>query len=719
MDFSTLLNEKQLAAVSSDAQYTRIIAGAGSGKTRVLTYRIAYLVANLTVAPEAILAITFTNKVAKEMLQRATTLVPDIAHRLKIMTYHSFAARFLRSEIHHLGYPRSFTILDDEDQLKIVKTIAVEQGYRRGDEIVKQSMRYISSNKSKGILPETINIVQEKFANEKVCLSIYQSYENKLQQMANLDFDDLLIKAIIVLQNFPDVQRRWQQKFLHILIDEFQDTNDIQHTLLNLLMTSTTSLYVVGDPDQTIYSWRGANQAIMLELDKKYPIETIILNQNYRSTQTILNLANTLIEHNHLRVKKDLFSTNKGGDPIVVNRLANHEEEARWVIQDIQKQIRERQVSLKDIVILYRANYLTLPFEKELNRLGVAYKIFGGMRFYQRKEIKDVLAYFKLLMNELDDVSFERIINVPRRGIGDKTIELLKVEALKQKLSFVQYIRNLASYTSDLKEKTMIQLTSMVAIIDRYTLTLKANDELFSESLRQYLDDMGYLQSLKEDDDEEGRLENVQTLFSDMENFIKENNEAGFEGYLENVALTSSQDELDHDEYVSLMTIHTAKGLEFDYVYVIGLNEGVFPSLRTMDEHAYLGLEEERRLCYVAFTRAKLHLSLTCSADYSFVISGNLIPSRFFKDAGISFAQVHPTTFETKRMGSIQSVSPSIPERSKPKEIFASGDRIKHEAFGIGEVLTVIDQSIIEVKFKEVGIKKLIAHHPKITKLYE
>jgi DNA helicase-2/ATP-dependent DNA helicase PcrA len=457
----------------------------------------------------------------------------------------------------------------------------------------------------------------------------------------------------------------------------------------------------------------------MLELDKKYPIETIILNQNYRSTQTILNLANTLIEHNHHRVKKDLFSTNKGGDPIVVNRLANHEEEARWVIQDIQKQIRERQVSLKDIVVLYRANYLTLPFEKELNRLGVAYKIFGGMRFYQRKEIKDVLAYFKLLINELDDVSFERIINVPRRGIGDKTIELLKVESLKQKLSFVQYIRNLASYTSDLKEKTMIQLTRMVELIDRYTLTLKANDELFSESLRQYLDDMGYLQSLKEDDDEEGRLENVQTLFSDMENFIKENNEAGFEGYLENVALTSSQDELDNDEYVSLMTIHTAKGLEFDYVYVIGLNEGVFPSLRTMDEHAYLGLEEERRLCYVAFTRAKLHLSLSCSADYSFVISGNLIPSRFFKDAGISFAQVNSTTFETKRMGSIQSVAPSIPERSKPKEIFASGDRIKHEAFGIGEVLTVIDQSIIEVKFKEVGIKKLIAHHPKITKLYE
>lgn len=718
MDFSSLLNEKQLAAVSSDAQYSRIIAGAGSGKTRVLTFRIAYLVANLNIEPESILAITFTNKVAKEMLQRATTLVPDIAYRLKIMTYHSFAARFLRSEIHHLGYPKSFTILDDEDQLKIVKTIAIEKGFRRGDDIVKQSMRYISSNKSKGILPDAIHIEQEKFVNEKVCLSFYQAYEEKLARMANLDFDDLLIKAIVILQNFPEVKKKWQLKFLHILIDEFQDTNDIQHTLLNLLMTSTTCLYVVGDPDQTIYSWRGANQSIMLDLHKKYPIETIILNQNYRSTQTILNLANTLIDHNRLRVKKDLFSTIMGGDPVVVQRLSSHEEEARWVIQDIQKQIREKKVSLKDIVILYRANYLTLPFEKELNRLKLSYKIFGGMRFYQRKEIKDVLGYFKLLINDLDDVSFERIINVPRRGIGDKTVELLKDEASKHSLSMVQYIRSISSFSTAIKDKTLTLLVHLVSLIDRYAILLKDNDELFSESLKQYLQDLGYLDSLK-DDEEEGRLENVQTLFADMENFIKDNHEAGFEGYLEIVALTSSQDDIDDDQYVSLMTIHTAKGLEFDYVYVIGLNEGVFPSIRTMDDSAYLGLEEERRLCYVAFTRAKLHLSLSCSSDYSFVINGNLIPSRFFKDAGITFANAYQPSFESNRLGSIQQTSMALHEPAKPKETYAAGDKIKHEAFGVGEVLSVIDQSIIEVKFKEVGIKKLIAHHPKITKLYE
>lgn len=716
MDFTSLLNEKQLSAVSSDAQYSRIIAGAGSGKTRVLTFRIAYLIANVNVAPEAILAITFTNKVAKEMLQRATQLIPDIAYRLKIMTYHSFAARFLRMEIHHLGYPKSFTILDDDDQLKIIKTIAVEKGFRRGDDIVKQSSRYISSNKSKGILPETIHVEQERFTNEKLCLEFYQAYEEKLQRMANLDFDDLLIKAIMILQNFPEVQKRWQHKFSHILIDEFQDTNDIQNTLLNLMMTSTTCLYVVGDPDQTIYSWRGANQSIMLDLHQKYPIETIILNQNYRSTQTILDLANTLIDHNRLRVKKDLFSTHPGGDPIVVQRLANHEEEARWVISDIQKQVREKNVSLKDIVILYRANYLTLPFEKELNRLSIAYKIFGGMRFYQRKEIKDVLAYFKLLTNDLDDVSFERIINVPRRGIGDKTIETIKSEALKEKVSLMQYIRHIASFQTSLKDKTVTLLKGMVDVIDRFTGLLQDNDELFSETLKQYLQELGYLPSLK-DDEEEGRLENVQTLFADMEFFIKENNDAGFEGYLQNVALTSSQDEIDNDHYVSLMTIHTAKGLEFDYVYVIGLNEGIFPSTRTMDDQAYLGLEEERRLCYVAFTRARLRLSLSCSSDYSFVLNGNLIPSRFFKDAGISFPNTYQRSFESNHLGSIKQPSIAVIEKPKPKEIYAIGDKIKHEAFGIGEVLNVIDQSIIEVKFIEVGIKKLIAHHPKITKL--
>jgi DNA helicase II / ATP-dependent DNA helicase PcrA len=716
MDFSSLLNDKQLRAVSSDAQYNRIIAGAGSGKTRVLTYRIAYLIGTLDVSPEAILAITFTNKVAKEMHERARQLIPEISHRLKIMTYHSFAARFLRQEIHHLGYPRSFTILDDDDQEKLIKTIAQEKGYRRGDDIVKQSYRYITGQKSKGIAPGDIRIERERFANEKLCLEFYVAYEEKLKRMFNLDFDDLLIKSIFILEQFSEVRSKWQKKFLHILIDEFQDTNDVQYRLLKLLLTDSTSLYVVGDPDQTIYSWRGANQSIILDLHHTYPIETIILDQNYRSTQTILNLANTLISHNRYRVKKDLFSTNKEGEPITHVRLTNHEEEARWVVSDISRLIRQS-VPLNQIVILYRANYLTLPFEKELNRYKIPFKIFGGMRFYQRKEIKDVLAYFKLLINDADDISFERIINVPRRGIGDVTIELIKKEAFDKKLSMLQFIKQIDLSTTMIKSKTIEQLVTMVQVIDAFHHKLNDNLEIFSEVLKQYLDKLGYFASFK-DDEEEERMENIQTLFSDMESFIKDSPTALFDDYIENIALTSSQDEIDADDYVSLMTVHTAKGLEFDYVYLIGLNEGVFPSIRTLEDDAFMGLEEERRLCYVAFTRARLKLSLTCSSDYSFVISSNLIPSRFFKDAGLVFAR--PTGQNTNnRLGSITQQTPTvtIQQEKRPVQFWTVGDKINHESFGFGEVLSVIDQSIIEVKFETMGIKKLVANHPKISKV--
>ncbi len=716
MDFSSLLNDKQLLAVSSDAQYNRIIAGAGSGKTRVLTYRIAYLIDTLHVAPEAILAITFTNKVAKEMHERARQLIPDLSYRLKIMTYHSFAARFLRQEIHHLGYPRTFTILDDDDQEKLIKTIAQEKGYRRGDEIVKQSYRYIAAQKSKGIAPSDIRIERERFTNEKLCLEFYFAYEEKLKRMFNLDFDDLLIKSIFILEQFLEVRSKWQKKFLHILIDEFQDTNDVQYRLLKLLLTEATSLYVVGDPDQTIYSWRGANQSIILDLHHTYPIETIILDQNYRSTQTILNLANALISHNRYRVKKDLFSKNKEGEPIAYVRLNNHEEEARWVISDISRLIRQS-IPLNQIAILYRANYLTLPFEKELNRYNIPYKIFGGIRFYQRKEIKDVLAYFKLLINDADDISFERIMNVPRRGIGDVTIELIKKEAFDKKLSMMQFIKQIDSSTTMIKPKTIEQLETMVSIIDEFHKKLSDNLEIFSEVLKQYLEKLAYFASFK-DDEEEERMENIQTLFSDMESFIKESPSALFDDYIENVALTSSQDDIDAEDYVSLMTVHTAKGLEFDYVYVIGLNEGVFPSIRTLEDDAYMGLEEERRLCYVAFTRARLKLSLTCSSDYSFVLSGSLIPSRFFKDAGLVFAR--PTGQNTSnRMGSITQQTPAvnIQEEKRPVQFWTIGDKINHESFGFGEVLSVIDQAIIEVKFETMGVKKLVANHPKISKV--
>ncbi len=718
MDYSKLLNSRQLEAIETPSQYVRIIAGAGTGKTRVLTYRIAYLISELQVDPHHILAITFTNKVATEMRHRALKIVPEAADKLRVSTFHSFGARFLRREITALGYPSHFTIFDEDDQEKLVKAIAVDEGYRKNDEIVKLTLQFIASHKCIGEYPQDIVIKRERFAQERECLRLFEIYEKRMQSMYALDFDDLLLKTIQILESFEDARQKWLRRIDHILIDEFQDTNDVQYRLVNLLMKPSTNLYVVGDPDQTIYTWRGANQNIILDIDKKFNMETIILDQNYRSSPTILRTANRLIDNNRLRVKKDLFSYNPDIRKVKVNRALRQVDEAAWVAREIMNLQREEASVFKfrDIAVLYRANYLTLPFEKEFNRVGMPIRIFGGMRFYQRTEIKDVVAYFRLLINKKDDVSFERIINMPRRGIGDKSIETLKKEAFEKRLSLYEYVENISEYESDLKTKSITALDKMIKTIESYRLRVFENLEAFSDILRDYIVELGYFEALK-DSDEEFRIENVQTLFDDMLSYIKDNPATGFEDYLQNIALTSAQDDIEDGDYISLMTVHTAKGLEFKHVFVIGLNEGIFPSLRTINEEAYLGLEEERRLCYVAFTRAKEGLYLSCSGDFSYVLNARLVPSRFFKEAGITFeARVASpeSLFRSSMFG--KSMGPKPPMGSAISD-WQIGDKIEHATFGTGEVTDVIDKSIIEVDFESSGKKKLIANHPSIKRV--
>jgi DNA helicase-2/ATP-dependent DNA helicase PcrA len=718
MDYSNLLNPRQLEAVTTAAQYVRIVAGAGSGKTRVLTYRIAFLIGELKVPANKILAITFTNKVANEMRQRAAKLVPEASDELRVMTFHSFCARFLRREISALGYPASFSIFDDDDQERLVKSIAVDKGLRKNDDIVKKSLNYIATHKCIGEYPDQIKFAKERFPGENDCLHFYEMYEKRLSSMFGLDFDDLLLKTIQILKSFPDVQKKWQSRIDHILIDEFQDTNDVQYNLIKLLLKSSTNLYVVGDPDQTIYTWRGANQNIILDIDKKFNMDTVILDRNYRSTQTILKTANRLIDHNRLRVKKNLYSEIDGGPEVMVTRALRQQDEAEWVIKEILKLRHDKTFRFKDVALLYRANYLTLPFEKELNRLKVPYRIFGGLRFYQRKEIKDVLAYFRLITNHKDDISFERIINVPRRGIGDKTVDILKQESQAANLGMYEYIQKISEFDSSLKTKSITSLDTMLKIVDKYRLRLFENLEAFSDILKEYIVEIGYFNELKEEDDD-GRLENVQSLFDDILSYIKDNPASGFEEYLQNVALTSAQDEIEDGDYVSLMTIHTAKGLEFRDVFVIGMNEGVFPNIRTISEDAYLGLEEERRLCYVAFTRAKERLFLSCSGDYSFILDGRLLPSRFLKEAGISFERKSDST----EMPAFTSRLSSLFKKPDPKAKFANisdwviGDKIMHTTFGLGSVTQVIDNNIIEADFESCGKKKLIANHPAIKRI--
>ncbi len=732
MNIQSQLNDKQWQAVSTLSPYVRIIAGAGSGKTRVLTFRIAHLINQHHIYPEKILAITFTNKVAKEMLQRTAQLVPDLGTRLKIMTYHSFAARFLRREIHHLGYPSAFTILDDDDQEKLIKSIAEEKGFRRGDDIVKQARKYIAEQKSQGLLPDQIRIEYERFPTEKLCLTFYETYEIKMKAMANLDFDDLLMKSIEVLERFPEVKTKWQQYFQHILVDEFQDTNDVQYHLLRLLMNANTNLYVVGDPDQTIYSWRGANPKIILDLTQSFPIETIILNQNYRSTKPILDVANKLIDHNQHRVKKDLFTEILDGKDVSYQRYFNREEEAHAVVNSIKKMIQQGQQP-RHMAILYRANYLTLPFEKALTREQISFRIFGGMRFYQRQEIKDAIAYFKLTINAKDDLSFERIINVPRRGIGDVTFQQLKNIANLRKLSLYEAAEGIDMF-ADVSAKLKTQLKPMIATIEKYKVRLMTDGLDLRFEVEQYLQELGYMKSLQESD-EEDRIENIYTLLDDLEEYLDRNQDATFLQYLENISLMSSQDEILEDNFVSLMTVHTAKGLEFDHVFVIGLNEGVFPSIRTLDDDAYLGLEEERRLCYVAFTRAKQTLSLSCASDFSFVIGGNLIPSRFFKEAGLVFKNPYqssnhatgnqPTPSFTSisspsRLGVVRPSSGDSPSSSSSRTSiqWQIGDMCHHDSFGKGSVTGIISNDIIEITFENPAqVKKLIAQHPKLNKV--
>jgi DNA helicase-2/ATP-dependent DNA helicase PcrA len=533
-----------------------------------------------------------------------------------------------------------------------------------------------------------------------------------------------LIKAIFILEKYPDILGKWRQYYRHILVDEFQDTNDVQYRLLRLLLSETTSLYVVGDPDQTIYSWRGANPSIIMDLATTFPVDTIILNQNYRSTKPILDLANRLIDVNQHRVKKDLFTELIDGQPVTHQRYFNREEEAHAVVQSIRRYLQQGKQA-KDMAILYRANYLTLPFEKALTREQLPFRIFGGMRFYQRQEIKDAIAYFKLILNSKDDLSFERIINVPRRGIGNVTFLQLKSIATTRNLSLYEASLGLAMFP-DVSSKLKVQLQPMMATIEKYRIRLQTEGIDIRLEVEAYLQELGCIKSLQESD-EEDRIENLYTLFDDLEEFLQRHDEPSFSQYLENISLMSSQDDIVEENFVSLMTVHTAKGLEYDHVFVIGLNEGVFPSMRTLDDDAYLGLEEERRLCYVAFTRAKKTLSLTCASDFSFVIGGNLIPSRFFKEAGLTFQsayrdphspQTSMVTSHPSRLGVVHASTTAIPVLSKAKIDWKIGDACVHESFGKGQVKTIISSDIVEIVFESPHqIKKLVAQHPKLKKV--
>ena len=730
MDYRTLLNEQQYKAVSTDSQYVRVVAGAGSGKTRTLTYRISYLIGEKGFRPSSILAITFTNKAASEMKQRAISLVPQAKSTLSISTFHSFCARFLRQEIDLLGFSNDFQIIDDEDQLQMIKDIAVANGFKKKDPIVKYALNFISHQKCIGNYPEDVSLNSHCLEEDKTSLKFYSIYEDQKDLMGKLDFDDLLLKTIQVLSSSKSTRDKWRNKYSNILIDEFQDTNDIQFKLVKLLMGEHTNLYVVGDPDQTIYTWRGANQNIILQFESTFRnAETIILNENYRSTQNILNAANKLISFNKKRVPKDLFTSNIKGDKVEFVSSISREAEARNVAHKIEIYSRlDPNFSYKDVAILYRAAYLTLPIEKEFMQRRLPYVIYGGIKFFQRKEIKDILAYFNLIYNKKDDLSFKRIINVPKRDIGEKTISVLEAEKQQAGLSFFEYIERIKEFDTELRTKNILALTNLINAIKDVKNKLNDNLEAYPSVLQKFIEDIGYYDYLKNDEDGEDRIDNVQTLFDDILTYVKNNPDSTFQSYLENAMLQTSQDEIKDGDFISLMTVHVAKGLEFKYVFVIGLNQGVFPSDRTTIESGEDGLEEERRLCYVAFTRAKQKLHVSCNRSYSYVLGCEGIQSQFVKESGISTQERPYVNSNQSIFNNFSStIKPASKQTSKQEAVTKSqqtngitdwkvGDLVNHEKFGKGVVIEVVDQTIVKINFDKEGVKSILSSHRMLTR---
>lgn len=720
MDYLKLLNENQLEAVTSNNQYLRIIAGAGSGKTRVLTYRISYLIGEENVFPSQILAITFTNKVAKEMKERTLNLLPFLSSNdVHIYTYHSFCANFLRRNINVLGYSRNFTILDEEDQLKLLKNVATKFGYKKGDPIVKETLSCIDKAKRNGEKLDKSSLPLKM--NGEDIFKIYEEYEKEKEENSSLDFDDLLIKTYEILNNYPEVLKKVQNKFKYVLIDEFQDTNDLQFNIIKLVVGKYNSLYVVGDPDQTIYSWRGANQNIILDLDKYFsPIKTIILNKNYRSTSNILDCANLLIDNNKDRIKKDLVSVSGKGNFVDYKVFYSDKDEAFYIGSKIFNILNiDKDSTYKDIAVLYRSNYLSLPIEQELTKRGIPYKIYGSTKFFQRKEVKDAIAYLKLASNFKDNLSFDRIINVPSRKIGEKAKLNLYSEATKKSLSYFEYINVIDSKDSSLSSKLIDTLKNFYNVVLKYSEKLNEKSEAYGVVFKKFLNEINYLNYLKEIDKDEGsdRYENVSSLFDDAIRYEKENSDETYIDYLNNVSLQTSQDEIDNSDSVSLMTVHTAKGLEFNYIFIFEFSEEVFPNRRAIDDNGISGLEEERRLAYVAFTRAKKELTITSSSGFSYVKNTYLLPSRFIKEAGLSkkISEDMFNNYNSAYENINSSLKQNVFDTRVNNIVWQIGDIAIHEKFGEGKVIK-IEGDVIEIDFEKEGKKCIIANHRMLSK---
>lgn len=733
LDTIEMLNPAQREAVEQTEGPILILAGAGSGKTRVLTTRIGYLMEVKKVKAENILAITFTNKAANEMRERVEeTLKDEDTSAMWITTFHSCCVRILRKAINKIGYNRSFVIYDSSDQLTLIKDCMKELNYSDKAMDPKFVISVISNAKDKLINPKQFREIHKGDFSKTKIADVYALYQDRLKRNSALDFDDLISKTVELFKECEDILEFYRNRFRYIMVDEYQDTSRAQYELIRLLAQGHQNICVVGDDDQSIYGWRGADIRNILEFEKDYDnVHVIKLEQNYRSTQIILDAANYLIQNNIERKRKRLWSEKKEGQSIKIQLAEDEVQEAEFIANTINMMVRAEDREYRDFSVLYRANAQARPIEDALNRNQIPYNIYGGTKFYERKEIKDLVAYLRVIQNPQDDISLKRIINVPRRGIGLKTIEKIEDRASLKEESLYSVLIDIDG-NSDISRKAKASINSFVDMMS----TFRSLKEIYpaSKMIEKVMDITGYLDELEKDKSEESqdRIENLKEFISVAMEFESKNEDTSLESFLTNVALSSEpNEEEEHADRVSLMTIHSAKGLEFPIVFLTGMEEKLFPIARAISSMQDTQIEEERRLCYVGITRAKEELFMTMTSKRTlYGRTNHSIASRFIEELPednverlnkvqkeISYSKASYNMLDKYTKKYMNSVNKSqvaqkskaiIKQKTEVEDLdnLKLGSKVHHPKFGTGTVVA-IKGSDVTIAFENKGIKTI------------
>lgn len=736
------LNPMQLKAVKAQDGPILVLAGAGTGKTRVLTTRLAHLIATGAARPWSILAVTFTNKAAREMRERVTSIIGPMAEQVWLGTFHALCAKIIRRHAELLGLQPNFTILDADDQIRLIKQLMQAEGLDDKKWPPRTLSGVIQRWKDRGLTPEKINDVEEKEFSSVRLKQIYKQYQDRLRVLNAADFGDLLLHCLTLFNENPDVLALYQNRFAYILVDEYQDTNIAQYLWLRLLAQGRRNICCVGDDDQSIYGWRGAEVGNILKFEKDFPgAEVVRLEQNYRSTSRVLAAASKLISVNEGRLGKTLWTDGHEGEKIIVRGVWDGEEEAR-VVGDQVEAYQRKGTSLSQMAVLVRAGFQTREFEERFLTLGIPYQVIGGARFYERMEIRDAIAYFRVLTQHNDDLALERIINKPKRGIGSATLQTIHQLARLEKVSLWRAIENIAQ-TDEIRPAAKKALQKVLDDFRRWRIMLDSNSHI--EVAAIVLDESGYTEMLQLDKspDAPGRLENLKELVSALEEFENLN------GFLEHISLVMDNAEKNEGDQISVMTLHAAKGLEFDKVFLPGWEDGVFPNQRSLDENGATGLEEERRLAYVGMTRAREGIEISFAANRRLYGTWqSSIPSRFVSELpadqiedmseiglysgnqrmpsenhdeyqsiddifggnqqwqkyGPGFARRKQKDYISKPLIAGEGY---VVDRSQPT-LFSSDERVFHQKFGMGTV-TAVDGDKVDINFDHAGAKKVIA----------